>query len=60
MNFEKIVDEIVKEAMSLSRQEIQQARFILLRLSKDRDVAYSINNKLKEVIKFLVDLETKH
>jgi hypothetical protein len=59
MQVEKIADEIFKEAMSLSRQDIQQARLILLRLSKDREVAYPINDKLKDVIKFLVNLETK-
>jgi hypothetical protein len=56
---EKMISEILKEAMALSRQEIQQARLTLLRLSKDRDVSYFINDKLREVIKFLVDLETK-
>jgi len=55
----KIADEILKEAMALSRQEIQQARLTLLRLAKDRDTSYPINDKLKEVIKFLVNLETK-
>lgn len=43
----------------ISRQDIQKARGILLKLYKNKEISYLISDELKKVIYFLMNLETK-
>lgn len=59
MTIKDIANEIMeKEAASVPRQSLQQARLVLLNLMKNPKVKQPLVDKMKDVIRFLVSLET--